>query len=73
MPENLSLSDFEAQFLALHPDMPLATPDGYAKVVEDLFWVVEDYVADPALRDDIDLADDDLRRAVNAAHIALRA
>ena len=46
----VSLAEFEPRFLHLHAEMPLSTPEPSAKAIEDLFWIVEAFVADPALR-----------------------
>jgi hypothetical protein len=46
----VSLAEFEPQFLRLHAEMPLSTPEPSAKAIEDLFWIVEAFVDDPALR-----------------------
>ncbi len=47
---SLTLAEFESRFLELHAEMPLHITDSRATAVEDLFWVVEEFVADPALR-----------------------
>jgi hypothetical protein len=44
------LSEFEPRFLHLHAEMPLSRPEPSAEAIEDLFWVVEGFVAEPALR-----------------------
>jgi hypothetical protein len=44
------LSEFEPRFLHLHAEMPLSTPEPSAEAIEDLFWMVEGFVAEPALR-----------------------
>jgi hypothetical protein len=46
----IALSEFEPRFLHLHAEMPLSTPEPSAEAIEDLFWVVEGFVADPELR-----------------------
>jgi hypothetical protein len=46
----ISLSEFESRFLHLHAEMPLSTPEPSAEAIEDLFWVVEEFVAEPTLR-----------------------
>lgn len=46
----VTLSEFEPRFLHLHAEMPLSTPEPSAEAIEDLFWVVEGFVAEPALR-----------------------
>ncbi|GAA1438706.1 hypothetical protein GCM10009641_44570 [Mycobacterium cookii] len=46
----VSLAEFEPRFLRLHSEMPLSTPEPSAKAIEDLFWVVEAFVVDPAIR-----------------------
>jgi hypothetical protein len=43
-------AEFEPRFLHLHSAMPLSTPESSAKAIEDLFWVVEEFVAQPTLR-----------------------
>jgi hypothetical protein len=45
-----TLAEFEPRFLHLHSEMPLSTPEPSAEAIEDLFWVVEDFVAEPTLR-----------------------
>lgn len=62
----VAVDDFESRFLALHSEMPLDTPPTYANAVEDLFWAVESFVADPALRSAGDLDEAALLSAVNA-------
>jgi hypothetical protein len=44
------LSEFEPRFLHLHAEMPSSTPEPSAEAIEDLFWVVEEFVAEPTLR-----------------------
>lgn len=46
----VTLAEFEPQFLHLHAEMPLSTPESSASAIEDLFWIVEAFVEDPALR-----------------------
>lgn len=46
----IALAEFEPRFLHLHAEMPLNAPESSAEAIEDLFWVVEEFVADPALR-----------------------
>ena len=57
---------FESRFLALHSEMPLDTPPRFANAVEELFWAVESFVADPALRSAGELDETALLSAVNA-------
>ena len=46
----VTLVEFEPRFLHLHSEMPLSTPESSAEAIEDLFWVVEEFVAEPTLR-----------------------
>jgi hypothetical protein len=46
----VTLAEFEPRFLHLHAEMPLSTPESSAEAIEDLFWVVEGFVAEPTLR-----------------------
>lgn len=58
------LAEFEPRFLHLHSEMPLSTPEHSAQAIEDLFWVVEEYVAEPALRSSSDPDEHALLEAV---------
>jgi hypothetical protein len=66
----LSPQDFESRFFS-NSDLRLETVGGHSlgyEVYQALFYVVEDYVADPALRTDPeDLGDDDLLSAAKTA------
>jgi hypothetical protein len=42
-----TLGEFERRFLHLHAEMPLSTPEPGAEAIEDLFWVVEEFVVEP--------------------------
>jgi hypothetical protein len=46
----VTLGEFEPRFLHLHAEMPLSTRESSAEAIEDLFWVVEEFVAEPTLR-----------------------
>jgi hypothetical protein len=48
--DEATLAEFEPRFLHLHAEMPLSTPESSAEAIEDLFWVVEEFVAEPTLR-----------------------
>jgi len=39
----------------------------FQRILDDVFYVLEDYVIDPELRDDDDMSDDDLLTHVRAA------
>ncbi|WP_157829653.1 colicin immunity domain-containing protein [Nocardioides alpinus] len=62
---------FESRFLALHSEMPLGTPAVYSSAVEELFWAVESYVAEPELRSEGDLDESALRSAVESTAAAM--
>ena len=61
----ITLADFEQRFLHLHAEMPLSTPEPAAEAVEDLFWTVESYVGDPALRTPEDVDEQALGDAID--------
>jgi hypothetical protein len=67
----LSPSDFESRFIDNNCNLRFETVGGHPlgyEVYQELFYVVDDYVADPALRTDPeDLGDDDLLHAVKTA------
>ena len=65
--EHVSTRAFESQFLKLHSEMPASLPVAYSDAIDELFWAVEAFVADPELRADGDLDDEALRSAVAAA------
>jgi hypothetical protein len=46
----VTLAEFEPRFLRLHAEMPLNTSESSAEAIEDLFWAVEGFVAEPTLR-----------------------
>jgi hypothetical protein len=46
----VTLAEFESRFLHLHAEMPLSTPESSAEAIEDLFWVLEGFIAEPTLR-----------------------
>ncbi|MBS2936607.1 hypothetical protein KDN32_02485 [Nocardioides sp. J2M5] len=69
--DDASLAQFEERFLALHARVPADLPDDVAAVLDELFWAVESYVSDPALRDPGDTGGDELRAAIRRAHSAL--
>lgn len=46
----VTLAEFDRRFLHLHAEMPLSTPEPSAEAIEDLSWVVEEFVAEPTLR-----------------------
>jgi hypothetical protein len=59
--DEATLAEFEPRFLHLHAErrprptststgMPLSTPESSAEAIEDLFWMVEEFVAEPTLR-----------------------
>lgn len=60
----IALSEFEARFLHLHAEMPLSTPEPSAEAIEDLFWAVEEFVAEPTLRTASDLDEQALLEAI---------
>lgn len=46
----VNLTEFESRFLHMHAEMPVSIPESSAEAIEDLFWVVEEFVAEPTLR-----------------------
>jgi AcrR family transcriptional regulator len=60
----VTLAEFEPRFLRLHAEMPLSTPEASAEAIEDLFWVVEGFVAEPTLRTASDPDDHALLEAI---------
>lgn len=66
----ISPAEFETKFFG-NKELRLQMKDGRKfgyETYQNLFYVVEDYVADPVLRTDPeDLGDDDLRSAVTVA------
>ena len=62
----IPLAEFEQRFLHLHAEMPLSTPEPSAVAIEDLFWSVEAFIAEPAIRTESDVDDDALLHAVEA-------
>jgi hypothetical protein len=67
----LSPPDFESRFIDNNSNLRFETVGGHPlgyEVYQKLFYVVDAYVADPALRTDLeDLGDDDLLSAVKTA------
>lgn len=64
---------FETRFLALHSEMPLDIPSVHSSAVENVFWAVESFVADPELRSADDLDEAALRSAADTAALTLAA
>ena len=60
----ITLSEFEREFLSLHAEMPSSTPETSAASIEALFWSVEAFVAAPSLRSGSDLDEQALREAI---------
>ena len=60
------VAEFEPRFLHLHAEMPLSTPEPNAEAIEDLFWTVEAFVAEPVLRLESDLDEHALLEAVES-------
>ncbi len=63
----ISVTDFERRYIDLFGDDELAHPEPTFRVLNDLFFAVDAFCADPVLRDVADLDEDQLRVQVRMA------
>ena len=63
---------FERRFLDLYQNDESFHPEPMFEALDGVFWAVEDFYADPALRDPGDLDEDQLRERVRAALATLQ-
>lgn len=63
----ISAVQFEELYLDLFRQENRYMPKVYATPINEIFYSVEDYVVDPALRDEGDLDDDQLKQRVSAS------
>jgi hypothetical protein len=63
----ISPLQFEDAYLALFRNETKYIPEEFASPINEIFYDVDAYVADPALRDDGDLDDEQLKERVAAS------
>ncbi|GEM_PF-952327 len=72
MQGQLSALQFEAEYLKLFEYDNTDFSETEYKILNTLFWAVEDFCADPTLRDEGDLDENQLLEAANVASEALK-
>ena len=67
----LSVDRFERQYLDLYSSDATLRGDAIFRVIDDVFFAVDEYCGDPDLRGEYDIDEDQLRDRVRAALSAL--
>lgn len=70
--DEISASQFEDAYLTLFRNETKYLPKEFASPINEIFYDVDAYVADPALREDGDLDDEQLKERVTASTAKLQ-